>query len=199
MAKASTKQRILDAAIRTINEKGEGGVRIDELLAEVQVTAPSLYHHFGSREGLMIEAQAERFAQSIQTGVAEFVTACLNATTADDIRAAVKQAVALRHDRARLEFRLQRLNALGAAYARPELAKKIVEAHESMVSETAEALRPLQMRGLIRSDINPEAVVAWYNGALMGGLLVEIEGSSLNPDDWDFVMLEAIDYVLFGK
>lgn len=198
VAKESTKQRILNAAVRTINEKGEAGVRIDDLLAEVNVTAPSLYHHFGSREGLMVEAQAERFAQSIQTGVDEFVNACRNSTTVEELRLGVRQALAMRSDKRRIEHRLQRLNALGAAYARPELAKKIVDAHESMVFEVARALEPLQTKGLIRSDINLQAVVAWYNGALMGGLLVELEGSTLDANDWDTVMLDAIDKLLFG-
>ncbi len=198
VAKESTKQRILNAAVRTINEKGEAGVRIDELLAEVNVAAPSLYHHFGSREGLMVEAQAERFSRSIQTGVQEFVNACRNSTSVEELRLAVQQALAMRSDKARIEHRLQRLNALGAAYARPDLAKKIVDAHESMVAEVVQALQPLQAKGLIRSDVNVEAVVAWYNGALIGGLLVELEGSTLSSHDWDIIMLDAIDKLLFG-
>jgi AcrR family transcriptional regulator len=194
----STKQKLLDAAIRTINEKGEAALRIDDLLNEVDVKAPTLYHHFGNREGLIVEAQAERFLRSIRLGTTEIIEAFNNSTSVDDLKKAVRLAVSYRGDKSRIEFRLQRLSALGAAYARPELAIRIVEAHELVVREVAKAMRPFQSQGLIRSDIDLDMVIAWYNGALIGGLLVELEPSTLDAEVWSDVMIDAIDHLLFG-
>jgi AcrR family transcriptional regulator len=195
----STKQKLLDAAIRTINDKGEAGLRIDDLLNEVDVKAPTLYHHFGSREGLIVEAQAERFLRSIRVGTAEIIDAFNSSTTIEDLKKAVRLAVSYRGDESRIQYRLQRLNALGAAYARPDLAVRIVEAHEAQVREVADAMRPFQAKGLIRSDIDIEMVIAWYNGALIGGLLVELEPSTLDANHWSVVMIDAIDHLLFGQ
>jgi len=195
----STKQKLLDAAIRTINEKGEAGLRIDDLLNEVDVKAPTLYHHFGSREGLIVEAQAERFLRSIRVGTAEIIDAFNSSTTIEDLKKAVRLAVSYRGDESRIQYRLQRLNALGAAYARPDLAVRIVEAHEAQVRDVADAMRPFQATGLIRSDIDIEMVIAWYNGALIGGLLVELEPSTLDANHWSSVMIDAIDHLLFGQ
>ncbi len=199
MSSISTKQRLLDAAIRTINDKGEAGLRIDDLLNEVDVKAPTLYHHFGSREGLIVEAQAERFLRSIRVGTAEIIDAFNSSTTIEDLKKAVRLAVSYRGDESRIQYRLQRLNALGAAYARPDLAVRIVEAHEAQVREVADAMRPFQAKGLIRSDIDIEMVIAWYNGALIGGLLVELEPSTLDANHWSVVMIDAIDHLLFGQ
>ena len=199
MSDSSTKQKLLDAAIRTINDKGEAGLRIDDLLNEVDVKAPTLYHHFGSREGLIVEAQAERFLRSIRVGTAEIIKAFTSSTTVEDLKKAVRLAVSYRGDESRIQFRLQRLNALGAAYARPDLAVRIVEAHEAQVRDVANAMRPFQEKGLIRSDTDIEMVIAWYNGALIGGLLVELEPSTLDADHWSVVMIDAIDHLLFGQ
>ena len=199
MSDISTKQKLLDAAIRTINDKGEAGLRIDDLLNEVDVKAPTLYHHFGSREGLIGEAQAERFLRSIRVGTAEIIDAFNSSTTIEDLKKAVRLAVSYRGDESRIQYRLQRLNALGAAYARPDLAVRIVEAHEAQVREVADAMRPFQATGLIRSDIDIEMVIAWYNGALIGGLLVELEPSTLDANHWSSVMIDAIDHLLFGQ
>ena len=199
MSDISTKQKLLDSAIRTINEKGEAGLRIDDLLNEVDVKAPTLYHHFGSREGLIVEAQAERFLRSIRVGTAEIIDAFNSSTTIEDLKKAVRLAVSYRGDESRIQYRLQRLNALGAAYARPDLAVRIVEAHEAQVREVADAMRPFQATGLIRSDIDIEMVIAWYNGALIGGLLVELEPSTLDANHWSSVMIDAIDHLLFGQ
>ena len=199
MSDISTKQKLLDAAIRMINDKGEAGLRIDDLLNEVDVKAPTLYHHFGSREGLIVEAQAERFLRSIRVGTAEIIDAFNNSTKIQDLKKAVRLAVSYRGDESRIQYRLQRLNALGAAYARPDLAVRIVEAHEAQVREVADAMRPFQAKGLIRSDIDIEMVIAWYNGALIGGLLVELEPSTLDANHWSVVMIDAIDHLLFGQ
>ena len=199
MSDISTKQKLLDAAIRTINDKGEAGLRIDDLLNEVDVKAPTLYHHFGSREGLIGEAQAERFLRSIRVGTAEIIDAFNSSTTIEDLKKAVRLAVSYRGDESRIQYRLQRLNALGAAYARPDLAVRIVEAHEAQVRDVADAMRPFQATGLIRSDIDIEMVIAWYNGALIGGLLVELEPSTLDANHWSSVMIDAIDHLLFGQ
>jgi hypothetical protein len=42
-------------------------------------------------------------------------------------------------------------------------------------------------------------VIAWYNGALIGGLLVELEPSTLDANHWSVVMIDAIDHLLFGQ
>lgn len=194
-----TRQRLLNAAIRIINEKGESGIRIEKLLKDVNVTAPSLYHHFGNREGLVVEAQAERFLRSIRVGVNEVVDVFNSCKTIEDLKGAVRFTLSLKGDAERTQYRLERLNALGAAYARPQLAAKIVEAHEAMVRDIANAMRPFQKQGLIRSDINLEMVVAWYNGSLIGGLLVELQPSALDPDDWNKTMIDALDHLLFGE
>lgn len=199
MADISTKEKLLDAAIRVINERGEAGLRIDELLEEVDVTSPTLYHHFGNREGLIVEAQAERFLRSSRVGVSEIIEAFNESRTVEDLKKAVRLAVSYRGDTSRVEYRLQRLNALGAAYARPDLATRIVDAQESVVREIAEAMRPFQMNGLMRADVNLEMVVAWYYGALLGGLLVELEPSTLDSDQWSVVMVDALDHLLFGS
>lgn len=198
MAVVSTKEILLDVAIRIINEKGEAGLRIEDLLDEVDVTAPTLYHHFGNREGLIIEAQAERFLRSSRVGVSEIIEAFNASKTVDDLKKVVRLAVSYRGDTSRIEYRLQRLNALGAAYARPGLATRIVDAQESVVREIADAMRPFQTKGLIRSDVDLEMVVAWYYGALLGGLLVELTPSTLDSSQWAVVMIDAVDHLLFG-
>lgn len=198
MSDTSTRQKLLDVAVHIINEKGEAGLRIDDLLREVEVTAPTLYHHFGNREGLIAAAQAERFFQSSKVGIAEIIEAFEQSSTLEDLKNTVRLAVSYRGDASRIEHRLQRLNSLGAAYARPDLAAKVVEIHESFVRAVAQSMKPFQERGLIRPDVDLEMIVAWYNGALLGGLLVELGPSTLEADRWSDIMIDALDHLLFG-
>ena len=197
MSESTTKERILESAIAAIDERGEAGVRVEEILREVGVGAPTLYHHFGNREGLVLAAQAERFIRTLRTDVPLVIAAFDKCRTVEDLRTAVQFAVSLRGDRSNVERRLKRLNALGAAYARPELVDRITEAHDAMVKQIAAAMRPFQTKGMIRQDVNLEMVVAWYNGAVLGSLLVEMGRTTLHAEEWSVVMLDALEHLLF--
>lgn len=56
---------ILDAAERRLVASGAGGIRLQEVAAEVGVSHPTVLHHFGSREAL-VEAVVERALDSLQ-------------------------------------------------------------------------------------------------------------------------------------
>lgn len=195
----TVKEQLLEAAIVAIDEKGEVGVRVDEILKEVGVTPPTLYHHFGNREGLIVEAQAERFSRMMRADFPKFIKAVQASKNKTDLRKAVGIAFSLRDDPKRLDVRFKRLNAFGAAYARPELAKRIVEIHDQFAMEIADALRPFQERGILRQDVDLEMVVAWYNGAVLGKLLVEVAPSRLDVEQWGKVMADAVEHLLFGN
>lgn len=49
----STRESILDAAVRLFTEKG-GAVRLEDVAAEAGVSRQAVYLHFGSRTGLLI-------------------------------------------------------------------------------------------------------------------------------------------------
>jgi AcrR family transcriptional regulator len=50
---ADAKRIILDAAERLVSRAGPGGLRLQDVAAEIGLTHPVILHHFGSREGLM--------------------------------------------------------------------------------------------------------------------------------------------------
>ncbi len=62
------RSAILDAAERRLVASGPGGIRLQEVAAEVGVSHPTVLHHFGSREAL-VEAVVTRALDSIQTDV----------------------------------------------------------------------------------------------------------------------------------
>ncbi|MCL2197958.1 MAG: TetR/AcrR family transcriptional regulator [Defluviitaleaceae bacterium] len=52
MDEKNTKQIILDVALGLFSAKGYEGVGVSELTAAAEITKPTLYYHFGSKEGL---------------------------------------------------------------------------------------------------------------------------------------------------
>ena len=60
---ASTREAILAAAERIVSRGGEDALSIRELCARVGVTAPTVYHHFGDKDGLLAEVVDACFAE----------------------------------------------------------------------------------------------------------------------------------------
>ena len=92
MERHPTEQKVLDATVRIIDEHGEAAVRIHDIQIECDVTAPSIYHFFGSREGLVIEAQADRLRRSFDANDAILDATLTDIASRDEARAALRDA-----------------------------------------------------------------------------------------------------------
>jgi TetR/AcrR family transcriptional regulator, repressor for neighboring sulfatase len=66
------RQRILEAAEAQLAEGGPGGVRVQALAAQLKITDAAIYHHFGSRAGLL-DALARFGARRLRTSMEEVV------------------------------------------------------------------------------------------------------------------------------
>ena len=62
-----TRKTLLDAALHLLEEDGEAQFSTRRICAIAHVTAPTLYHHYGSADGLLSAAMAEAFAQFLES------------------------------------------------------------------------------------------------------------------------------------
>src|SRR5688572_18084668 len=60
---ATTRDAILAAAERILSRGGEGALSIRELCDRVAVTAPTVYHYFGDKDGLVAAVVDACFAE----------------------------------------------------------------------------------------------------------------------------------------
>lgn len=66
------KSVILDAAEKRLREFGPGGIKLQDLAADVGVSHPAILHHFGSRDGL-VRAVVQRALDSLRVAVLDEV------------------------------------------------------------------------------------------------------------------------------
>lgn len=65
-----TRATILSATLEVLEEKGEAQFSTRSVCAIAKVSAPTLYHHFGSADGLLSAAMTEAFAQFLRSKIA---------------------------------------------------------------------------------------------------------------------------------
>jgi AcrR family transcriptional regulator len=58
-----TRSTLLSAALKVLEDKGEAQFSTRAVCALAHVTAPTLYHHYGSADGLLSAAMTAAFAQ----------------------------------------------------------------------------------------------------------------------------------------
>ena len=199
MERHPTAQKILDEAIRVIDAGGEASLRIQQLEAAVDVSAPSIYHFFGSREGLVAEAQAERLVRSIDEFNATILTQLGTANSKQQLRRVMDALLAMVFDPSRVPVRERRLFILGSAEGRPELATRMGEVARESLRGLAEGLRPYQEKGWIIPDLDLEAFSQWLAGVILGRAYVELGAEPAPHPALDAISVRAVAHIVFGS
>jgi AcrR family transcriptional regulator len=188
----TTRERLLKATAAAIDKGGEGAVRIRDLTKSCNITAPSIYHFFGSREGLIDAAQAFRFSRGqLQIGdaFASAIHKCKNKTQFVEL---AHQFLTIMFSYERRAIRNLRLNVLGNAVNRPDLSKELAQVQEESNVVVGEALRYAQTKGWMRDDFNCEMFAAWLVGMVNSRRLIEMNGIHPLADEWDVIAKRSI-------
>lgn len=164
-----TRARIVDAAIERFAADGLGA-SFDAVAAEVGVTKGALYHHFGSKEGL-VEAV---YKEAIRRHADRVIEASREGTGRERLLALVDASARLYASRTPFYRVLVTLH-LTAAMERPALAEIARRMQRTQRDFMIELVREGQRDGSIRAALDAEAVGLTVNAALEGFLTQQLE------------------------
>lgn len=184
--------RILEAAIATIEEGGESAVRVHDLAAACGVTGPILYRAFGSREGLVVAAQTERYRRTAIADVDALSNEIDRCASCDELRTVLSRHVAHILSPERSRDRRVRANIVGSSITRPALAAEIVAIDRRTVGLVGAALDRARSRSLVRSDVDTLALAAWVVGQATGRIHVDLAPSDIDAAAWDDIARTAV-------
>jgi AcrR family transcriptional regulator len=199
MERHPTEQKILDEAIRIIEANGEAGLRVHDIEVAVEVTPPSIYHFFGSREGLVSAAQAERLVRGFAEFNALSESILRGVSSRAELRDAFLNILTMIYDPSRSLARQQRLFALGSVEGRPELAVVLGEAARGFLRQLSERLQVFKDIGWTRPDLDLEAFIQWLAGQILGRIYIEIGCEPAPNPAWDAISIDAVMFVAFGS
>jgi AcrR family transcriptional regulator len=188
---------MLDLAVAAIDAGGEVAIRVNHIAAEAGVTPPVLYHHFGSRDGLVIAAQVARYTRQSFEDIERIGRAVATCSTSEELRK-VLLITWTRSLAERAQNRWVRTSALGSAYARSELEIEIAEAQDEIITALCRVLEPCREHGWFRPGIDLVSTVAWHHSVLIGRVHIERGQVAVDPAEWDRLTLDALDHAFFG-
>jgi AcrR family transcriptional regulator len=197
----SSRERLLEAAIDTIEEHGEAAVRVDEIALTAEVAKPSLYHFYGNREGLIAAAQAERYRRSLLVGYDEVVERLTKCTSRDEFLDIVRMWTSTFKTPEAVRRRAMRLDVLGSSVSRPALRKEIERANDEARAQLERFLEHARSKGwaLTGTDIPTSDVAMWMHGLWNGRYLVDLTGETTQIEGWDRVTMRVLELLVFGS
>jgi AcrR family transcriptional regulator len=187
----------LEAAIAVIDQRGEAGLKVDEIADMAEITKPSLYHFFGDREGLVVAAQAERFRRSLRYGQEEALVLAQACTTKAEFEGLIMAGLTQFADAAAVERRRVRIDVLGSAVSRPELLAEVNQVLTEAANDLGQLVDIGRERGWVTGSFSSGSLAMWWYGTLLGRYLVE-SNDAFDVAEWDSIMVTTLRNLLFG-
>ncbi|MGA1078492.1 MAG: TetR family transcriptional regulator, partial [Nitriliruptoraceae bacterium] len=188
------RQRILEAAMAAIEAEGEAGLRILEIAAEAEVAQGLISHHFGSRDGLVVAAQRERFAGQIEKDRERLMRLIGAKPTRTQFIEGIAKLTRDVVGRARRDARLDRAAMLGAAHGRPEYREALGPIVAGLIDGLTHAVSHAQAAGYVQKDLDPRAVATFIQAYAFGIVLSDLDERRV-PES---ALAEVIERALAG-
>lgn len=192
-ARKDSRGAFIDAALDIILKDGVDNLRIEDVCERVGVTKGSLYWHFTDRDGLIREALLEQLRRISDEQLATMNDAISSAKNADDYLSRIVGALANPFDKSEVEQRWKRLELIVATRNDPALSKVMSEVQRRQQKFMTDAMERAAENGLLRRDVDPQAVAAVLSAVALGSVnlsLLESDGPS--PEAWTSLMVLLI-------
>lgn len=178
-------REVVEVTMELLLEHGEGGFRIEDLIARTGVSKSSLYLHFGSRDGLIAKACLEIFSREVTANVQSIIEALDNIKTADEFRILIPriaEAVSIQDD----SIRWNRAMVMAASRHRPDLWEELGRAQMRFNSALEESIRGLQERGVVKRDIAAREIALFVQSVAFGRVFRDLDPTmgARNMDEW---------------
>jgi AcrR family transcriptional regulator len=164
-----TRTKLLDAAITRLAEVGPDA-SFDAIAADVGVTKGALYHHFGSKEGLVSEV----YKEAVRRHAERVIEASHVGNGRERLHGLIAASARLYGSGTPFYRLLLRLH-VEAGTSRPYLAETARAVQRRQRDYMTELVEAGQQDGSIRADIDAHALGQTVNAVMQGFLVQQLE------------------------
>ena len=180
---------VVDEVVSRLWNGDESLIRIPEICDATGVNYGSVYHHFGSREGVIDAAYNQLFSELVQRDIDELSNVSEQSADIDEFLIRIQPLIGLLsagEDRQR--SRAMRARIVAAALTRPELAALIGATESRLTAELRDVMSMGQNRGFVRKDVSAWSLAVLIQAVVFGRVLDDITASPVEQEEWVFTM-----------
>ena len=181
---------VIDEVISRLWCGDESMIRIPEICDATGVNYGSVYHHFGSREGVIDAAYNQLFSELVQRDIDELSHVSTESADFDEFLVRVEPLIAmLSAGEDRRRSRAMRARIVAAALTRPELGELIGVTESRLTAQLRDVLVMGQDRGFVRKDVSAWSLAVMVQAIVFGRVLDDVTAAPIEQEDWDFTMV----------
>jgi AcrR family transcriptional regulator len=179
-------QAVLDAVAERLMTGDELLIRIPEICEATGVNYGSVYHHFGSREGVIDAAYDMIFSRLVEEDIRTFAAVNESVETLDEYLQVMSPIVSrLSSGPERKARRAMRFRIVAAASTRPRL-KEMIGASQARLTEDLCTLTAFaQSKKWLRDDLSPKALSVLFQILVFGRALDDVSSDPIEETVWE--------------
>lgn len=190
-----SEQRILLAALELVEQHGEANFRISDLVARSGRSVGSIYHFFGSREGVLEAVWVHQMTPWGVVDTESLLSLAESVTTVEEFEQAIVAIIRDIHRPERLEGLWSKVEVVAASRRRPALRRVVENTQLQMTEAFTEVVRRLQEKGLLHADVDAWALAVFAQAYTFGRILGQADGTdNYDLDKW----AEVVRRTFFG-
>lgn len=166
--------RILRAALTSLEQGGEQSVRIRDITDALGVSVGAIYHHFGSREGLIVAARIEQFNGAMTDDAERLRQLIEESTDVDDFYARAETLTREAYGSGRAGFRRMRAEVVGVAQHNADLGQALADAQRERTNQMVEIVALAKSRGFVDPSLDDRAVATLIQALPLGLVLDDV-------------------------
>ena len=182
-------QAVLDEVCEQLMTTDESLIRIPDVCKATGVNYGSVYHHFGSREGVIDAAYNMLYSKLAEGDIQVLRDINDTATTLPDYIAALAPLVERFSSGPDRQLRRSiRVRIVAASITRPELKMLIGLTQTRLTDELIRLVQFGQDRGWLRNDLSARSIAVALQVLIFGRILDDISLNPIDSKDWEFSM-----------
>ena len=191
-----TIEIVLKVAAVELDKQGPTDFNLDRVIEKSGVSRSSIYHHFGSRAGLIAAIETQRAISGQLVEMQLMRDFILQAKKTTDVLDAIEFALAADGGTSSRLRRLRRADRIVASAKSKVMQKSLVEAQIEGSRHLSETLEAAKERGLINPTLPLGGISYWIQSLLLGRLVVDMGASEEEEKAWVQTVIASLAHVL---
>jgi AcrR family transcriptional regulator len=193
---ATTMETLIRFGIEELQRSGSINFNLENVLRESGVARGSLYHHFGSRHGLISHCEAVFLKSSLKAENEAIRSVIESGKSGEELFALLAGFTRINGSEPLREQRGRRVRTLAAAVEDEPLKNLIADSQMKGSSFLVESFALAKEKGLIAPRIPLDALVYLMQAMFLGRILVDITGDHQLSDSVNEATVETFRYLL---
>lgn len=193
---ASTMETLIKFGVEELQRSGSINFNLENVLRESGVARGSLYHHFGSRHGLISHCEAVMLKSSLKNENEAIRSVIESGKSGEELFELLAGFTRINGSDALREQRGRRIRTLAASVEDEALRTLIAESQTKGSAFLVESFAIAKDKGLINPRIPLEPLVYVMQAMFLGRILVDITGDSELSNSVNEATVETFRFLL---